>query len=153
MELLLPSGHVVLFDDADWPLVSQYKWQSQINRKSVYAVGRKTWRDKKVYMHRLIMGLPSGRHTVVDHIDRNGLNNSRSNLRIVTNADNIALQKRDTWKAGRLKGAYKNSRSTGLPWRSQITVNYKSVPLGYFNTEEEAAEAFRLAEKKYRNIE
>lgn len=78
-----------LIEDEDYELVRKYKWRAYKNRTKhkdafyavtdYYKLGKKT----TIYMHRLIMGSPE-RPFVVDHINHNGLDNRRSNLRVVS---------------------------------------------------------------------
>ncbi|MBU5384806.1 HNH endonuclease [Citrobacter cronae] len=100
---------------------------------------------KERYLHRIIMN--AGPFDVVDHIDGNKLNCSRSNLRICTQADNA--------KNVRLR----NDNSSGIPgvywvasrhkWAAQISVNGKTVGLGRFDEISDAIEARRKAEDFY----
>lgn len=104
------SGDEVLVDDADFDALCQMPWYIQKHGLTRYA---KTVLDgKQVYMHRLIMGNPEG--MVVDHLDRNGLNNQRSNLEIVTSLENlrrsVRLDARLTYDAWKEKDDWKPSR-------------------------------------------
>src|SRR5947209_6547209 len=81
-----------IIDESDYELVSKYSWWADKIGKTYYAVTRiyvsgrnesgKSFRTNKIYMHRLIMGSPKG--SVVDHENHNGLDNQRSNLRILS---------------------------------------------------------------------
>jgi len=84
------------------------------------------------------MGPPT--HLVVDHIDRDGLNNRKSNLRLCTNAENI----RNAGKRGKGFSKYKGvSRHTrGKKWTAVIQLNKKTYFLGYFENEIDAARAY-----------
>jgi len=88
-EILLSRGHVALVDDADFDWLSRSKWHCSNDGYAVSGV---------VVMHRLIMDAPDGME--VDHIDRNKLNNRRSNLRVCTHAENM----RNIVKPKALKG-------------------------------------------------
>jgi hypothetical protein len=87
VKLHLTSGLVAMVDDEDWDLIKGYNWYSVKMRNTHYvrATIPKSG-GKKVYLHRLIMGEPED--MMVDHIDGNGLNDQKSNLRICTNAEN-----------------------------------------------------------------
>ena len=92
-EIRLSSGAVALVDDEDVELVSQFKWQEAKairNGKyyTSYAVGKlgSGITRKTISMHRLIMGFPEG--LVVDHINHDGLDNQKNNLRVVTSGEN-----------------------------------------------------------------
>jgi hypothetical protein len=75
----------VLVDDSDFDLVSQYEWKLVLAGRSKYAYAV-TEKYKQASMHRLLMNPPDG--MVVDHINGDGLDNRRSNLRIVTPYEN-----------------------------------------------------------------
>ena len=98
---------------------------------------------KKVHLHRLI--LQSKKGLVVDHINRNGLDNRRSNLRVVTIQENLRNQIRPNNKTGFTGVAI----FKGYGYTAQIKVNYKKIHLGVFKTAKEAYKARLEAEKKY----
>lgn len=88
VEIKLTLQKTAFIDRDDWDTVKHIKWSTyQRNRNgyiTCYALGRhggKIWR-----MHRLITNCPDD--MMVDHIDGNGLNNRRSNLRVVTQLEN-----------------------------------------------------------------
>lgn len=96
-------------------------------------------------MHRLIIGAREGEY--VDHINGNGLDNRRSNLRIataMTNQQNRKLQKNN-------KSGYKGVSwdNTNRAWICQIRVNKRSKFLGYFKDAQEAGKAYDVAAEKY----
>jgi len=100
-------------------------------------------KPKKEFLHRAIMGYP--KNMVIDHINRNTLDNRRKNLRIVTILENLRNQKRLNNKTGRTGVSIgKNGTFT-----AQIKVNYKKIHLGSFKTIKDAYRARLEAEKKY----
>lgn len=143
-EIALPCGRVVLIDDDDLPLVAQYKWKSMCpsNSKTFYA---RSWiGGTNVLMHRLILGM-TDRKTQVDHKDRNGLNNQRSNLRLCTHAQNLANRAvRKDSKSG-IRGVRWVPRLDR--WAARIIINGQSIHLGLFPTKEDAAAAYDAALK------
>lgn len=95
---------------------------------------------KKRYLHREIMDNPKG--LVIDHINRNTLDNRKTNLRAVTIQENLRNQKRGNNVTGFTGVAvYGNGRFT-----AQIKHNYKKYHLGVFNTVQEALVARKKAE-------
>ena len=135
----LTQGKFAIVDDADFELVSQFKWYAHKERNCWYACHDISWNPKKcLRMHRLIMGLDFGDKLQVDHISHNGLDNTRRNLRICTHRQNLLNRKG-------VKGIYwyKNA------WMALIGVNDKSIYLGRFKKKREAIIARKLAEKKY----
>lgn len=142
----VPVGKDVwaIVDLADLPLVRGRSWASQPadGGYGFYARGRRpgAGRQPRDYMHRVIMGCVVG-DPEVDHINRNGLDNRRVNLRSASRSQNAA-------NSGPRPGA---SRYKGLKrertgrWSALIMVDRKSRYLGCFATEEEAAKAYDAA--------
>lgn len=130
----LTGDDVAQVDAADLPLVQGRCWQIRHKpneRKYAHAKG-------VGFMHRLILGNPLGS---IDHIDRDGLNNCRSNLRIATNAEN-------GWNRGRQrnnKSGFKGVHLHKGRWRATIMANGVKHDLGYFDDPAVAAEAYRRA--------
>lgn len=102
--------------------------------------GRK--RTTTLFLHRTILN-PS-KEKVIDHIDHNGLNNRRSNLRICTQTQNVANQRKGKGSSN-FKGVYWNKREQ--KWRAGIGYKGKDFHLGYFKDELEAAKAYDKAAK------
>ena len=94
-------------------------------------------------MHRLVMAAVSGQS--VDHIDGNGLNNQRANLRLATQSQNLANSSGRP-HSSKYKGVFwsKDERYKRR-WWARIKKNGKSTHLGIFATEEEAAAAYNQA--------
>lgn len=94
---------------------------------------------KQITMHRFIMNTPKGMDT--DHINRNGFDNRKSNLRIVTHRENQAnLSVR---KGSNYRGVSFDRRSKQNPWIAEVTYMGKHHWIGKFATEEAAGEAAR----------
>ena len=93
-------------------------------------------------LHRLIMDVFSD-DLVVDHIDGDGLNNLRSNLRTCSNAENSRNSRITLNSKSGFKGVNcAKSNFSKLPWRARIKYNYKEIQLGTYATKEEAARAY-----------
>lgn len=92
-------------------------------------------------LHRVIMNTPVGLET--DHKDGNGLNNSKSNLRIATHRQNALNSIKHKPAASKFKGIYYYPRIKC--WCARIRLEGKRKNLGYFKNEIEAAYAYDMA--------
>lgn len=135
------SGLVALVDDVDFDLVGQHAWQARrhSHSKVTYAVRRfGPNRTKSQYMHSLLTGWRQ-----VDHIDHNGLNNRRENLRETNHSKNQVNTFKREGCSSQFKGVSWN-KQRGL-WEARITLNRLTRRLGLFGDEEEAAAAYDRA--------
>ena len=106
VKITLPSGHEVLIDDKDVHLISQHEWYLHKSREKEYAKNSPS-SEYRLFMHRLILNPPEGFE--VDHINGNGLDNRRENLRVCTRQQNcLNSVKKRTGK--RFKGVFCRSR-------------------------------------------
>lgn len=149
-EIKLTKGKVAFVDDEDFERVNCFKWWAVYSRRSDniwYAKTRmRDTGEKVVCMHRFVLGLPQNKESQVDHKDRNGLNNQKSNLRICSGSQNLGntgLRKNNT---SGFKGV--SLRSDHKKWRSNISFHKKVIHLGAFETKELAAKAYDEAAKK-----
>lgn len=130
----------VIIDDEDFKKVKNLHFY--LHKAGQFLYVRFGIKNKQ-YLHRFITNAPKDK--VVDHINRNTLDNRKINLRVCTIQENLRNQKRPNSKTGYtgVAIAYKGKYS------AQIKINYKKIHLGIFNTIEEALKARRLAEKQY----
>jgi hypothetical protein len=144
MEIRLTKGQVTQIDDVDADL-GAYKWHASKKGKTFYArrnVQRSDGSRTTVYLHQEIargMGIVGD----PDHIDRDGLNNRRDNLRPDPNGRNMANRDRFANNTSGYKGVYPNKRLG--KWVSQITVDGKQLYLGIFVDKIKAAIAYDRA--------
>jgi hypothetical protein len=144
-EIPLSQGLVAIVDDADYSLVSAFKWSAKVDQGKAYAVHtchKSEGRSGQLRMHRVIMGATEG--VEVDHRDGDGLNNTRDNLRFATRAQNAKNKRVKPRPLGRFKGVYAESGK----WSAKICTDGKRRRLGTFSTEEEAARAYDDAAKE-----
>jgi len=139
-KIKLANGGFTMVDNCDYKELSQHKWYSKAIPK-LYVLRRKH-KDgvrKTILMHRQILGLTK---TCVycDHIDGNGLNNVRNNLRPCTSAQNQMNRKKGLGCSSKYKGVFHIKKHN--KWLSHITVNKKLIRLGTFNSEIDAAKCY-----------
>ncbi len=142
------QGRFALVDRRDYGRISQFKWTLLKRRgQTQYAYRKSSRRDpggrKTVYMHREILGVLA---TVqVDHINHNGLDNRRSNLRVCDSRLNAA-NARKAGSTSRFRGvSWDKSRQK---WAAQIRANGRKTNLGRFHNERSAAHAYNMAARR-----
>ena len=143
-EITLTQGKVTVVDDEDYGWLSKWKWCAVNGHNGFHAESRVG--GKHVYIHRLIMDAQPGQQ--VDHRDHDGLNNTRCNLRLCTNAENARNQRKRPGCSSPLKGVTRTGRRQN-PWMAQITLNRANIYLGCYSTQEAAAKAYDVAAVKY----
>lgn len=131
------SRHTVRVSPSDFDLLSRYSWHVTKAGWKFYA--RTTLNGRNILMHRMLM-IP-GPAQVVDHVDDDGLNNMRENLRLCSNAENTARQRRtENSGSSRFRGVSWNRRDHN--WRVSIRVRGSSHFLGHYDEEQDAARAY-----------
>jgi hypothetical protein len=131
-------GEKILMDDSDYGLVNQYYWYIFQSHGCKYAQAK--IKGSTVYMHRLIMNPPED--MVVDHINFNGLDNRRKNLRIVTLKENSRTNSKREKLKSHLHGVYPDLLPGRQGYYSKIGFQGKRIYIGHFTTQEEAARSY-----------
>ena len=133
----LTQGKETLVDDEDFEYLSKFKWHTQ--------------KDGRVY-YAATGGLPSRLHTrllgkkegfEIDHIDGDGLNNQRHNLRFVTHSQNNLNKFSPTGRYSKFRGVTRANAYS--KFMARIKLNGRMVHLGSFDIEEDAARAYNEA--------
>lgn len=144
-EIKTSNGHTAFVDDEDFKQLSQYIWWGDIDHKTVYCrrTNKKGVSPRIILMHREILGLVGTKGVVVDHKDRNGLNNTKNNLRTATMSQNLGNSCENRKRISKYKGVTLCRKTN--KWRAHISINYKKYHLGYFHSQEAAAMAYNKA--------
>ena len=146
-EIELTQGKHATVSDEDYERISCHKWTAVLCGSKWYAVRvvKSKFSQRKIYMHREIMGVDNGFE--VDHRDEDGLHNERYNLRISTHAQNAMNRGKQQNNTSGYKGVSWNK--INKKWVAQIQVNRMNIYLGSFLSAEDAARARDEASKEH----
>lgn len=140
----LSRGFSAIIDDRDLELVSGRSWYHHVGRsnKTGYALSSDRSQGRVFYMHRVILGLQDP-EIKTDHINQDGLDNRRENLRVCSdfdNSHNVGLKANNT-------SGYKGVtwHDPGSKWQARIRKDGRRVHLGLFSHARDAAEAYNKA--------
>ena len=140
----LTQNNYAVVDNEDFEELSKYKWKLLKTKTQFYAL-QSGPRGKRLLMHRILLKVPKGK--VVDHINGNGLDNRRSNLRICTqsqNMQNSGLRKNNT---SGFKGVCLDKRRG--KWIARIRIGNKRITTKQFDSPELAHKAYCELSEKY----
>ena len=143
VEIPLGGGEAALIDADDLHLVQGRKWMLlRISGSSLMYARQRGRYNSMSLMHRVIVDAKAGE--VVDHVNGNGLDNRRENLRVCTHRQNMANKKKQASSGQPYKGVrFRKSRQRTKPWYASI--GEECAYLGSFATAEEAARAYDKA--------
>ena len=144
-KIRLSNDKLTLVDKKDFITYNKFKWHC-IKRGRHFHVYRRS-NNKTIYLHREILKAKKGQ--IVDHINRNGLDNRRSNLRIVNKSKNAnnAVYRHNT--SGYRGVSMRKNENRNKPYRCYINYNGKQYFLGNFRSAIEAAKKYDEAAIKY----
>ncbi len=146
----LTQGQQAVIDPTDADLMA-FHWHAAKDRQTFYARRHNSSDGRKIFMHNDVWermtAKPIDPDERVDHINLNGLDNRRSNLRIATVQQNNRNRRRQRNSKSGYKGVTYNKDSRN--WRAVITIDKHNIHLGYFDTPEEAYAVYCAAAKAY----
>lgn len=140
VEIPLTRDKVAIIDIDDAAKVLRHAWCACKDHHTWYAVtaARRDGKDVNLRMHRLILEPPSG--VDIGHVNGDGLDNRRSNLRVATCSQNAQNMRTPAHNKCGLKGVHWHKRNR--KWIAHITLNKRARHLGCFETKEAAAYAY-----------
>jgi len=142
----LSQDKFAIVDAEDYDRLNKYKWCVSKTPRTNYAMRRtkgkrvkgKRSKRKTILMHRFILNAPRG--LVVDHINHNGLDNRRENLRLCTHVQNTQNRRPNRNTSSKYKGVYWHKHRNKFV--AKIYMNGKRIFIGYFTDEIAAAKAY-----------
>lgn len=148
-EIILPKGYKTQVDDENYEYLSQFKWLISRTKKTIYAYRyiKINGKNINISMHRIIMNTPEGME--VDHIDHNGLNNQKSNLRNCTHQENLRNKVASGTSNYIGVSRIRNHTKYEGKFRATISNGNRNINLGIFDDEIEAAKIRDIYAKKY----
>lgn len=132
--ITLACGATALCDAEDYHWLARFSWRLH---PSGYAVAG--GENRLLQMHRLVMGLAPG-SVLIDHINSDRLDNTKTNLRKCSHAENTRNRVKPSGTSSRFKGVYRDSRR-GY-WRVRVSFEKRAHYVGVFQDEVEAARAY-----------
>lgn len=139
--IILAREYVALIDEADWPLVEPYRWCASVSHRTIYVRANAKEPRRTLRLHRLIVG--ANARLQVDHINHDGLDNRRANLRLCTPRQNSANRRQNQNVSSNFKGVYWHQPSSR--WSAQVGGGTNRVYLGLFDDPRVAAQAYNCA--------
>ena len=140
---------VTSVDDEDYEYLNCFKWHAHKSRYNIYAdttIMRRDGSQTTIKMPSLIMKIPKG--MVLDHIDRNTLNNQKSNLRLCTLSQNNMnrVRKLNDKYTSKYRGVFFHKHCQ--KYTGHVGLNHKRYYIGYYKNELDAAHAYDTLAKK-----
>jgi len=153
VQIPLTRGYITTVSNCDSDLI-EFKWYVIIKRGRFSGVYRQIYSPKisTVYIHRVIMerilNRPLSKGEVVDHVNGDVLDNTRINLRLATQKENSRNRSKSVNKTG-YKAVYPVETKKGVKFVAKIEVDGRSIQIGTFLNQHDAARAYNDAAKIY----
>lgn len=140
VNVVASCGTSFLVDKEDYDRVSRHRWHTNHEGYVLRTVYIEKGRWEKVRLHRFLMNAPENK--VVDHVNRDVLDNRKSNLRLASKMENVWNSGIRSTNTSGYKGV--SYRKESKKWKAQINVNGKRVNLGHFESKHDAARMFNF---------
>lgn len=138
------SNNEFEIDEADYLLVKPFLWYEKFCIEYNLCYAETKIDNKSISLHRFLLNSPQGH---IDHIDGNGLNNRRNNLRLCTVSQNQMNRRKRKQLTSRYKGVYWDNDIK--KWRAEIYFEGKKHVLGRTSSENEAARLYNKKAKEF----
>lgn len=149
VKIKITKGFYSLIDEEDFLRVSKFKWSASVYKNNFYAITDIYQKNKKkkirTGMHRFLMNFPKNKD--VDHINGNGLDNRKINLRVCSRSQNSMNRDKSSLNKSGYKGVSWCKAMNS--WQACISFNRKTIYLGCYSTPKKAHEIYSIAAKKY----
>lgn len=146
-KIILTQGKFAKVDDSDYEKLNKFKWFAHFNHKwyVIRNINKSNSKQTQVKMHRVLMNAPLG--VEIDHINGDGLDNRRKNLRLCSRSQNAKNRKKNINSTSGVKGVHFSKSHN--KWIARIQVDGKRLSLGDFLSKESAYKAYCEACIKY----
>lgn len=147
-EIKLTKGKYTIVDKNDFNFLNQWKWRLHSANYAYRNDKRKSGKPRiGILMHRLILKAPKNKQ--VDHINGNGLDNRRKNIRLCTSTENHINSRKSSNNTSGYKGVTYDKRKK--KWAAYTSRDRKYLFLGYFKNKKDAAKAYNKKVKELFN--
>ena len=143
------SNGVTLIDDSDYLAASNHKWYCARNCQTYYVTASNLVNGKRIMLHRYLLGV-TDKKVQIDHINGNGLDNRRMNLRLCSTSENHANQFHIYGKSSKFKGVHwsKQKKKWSAVVCKKIDGKKKKFYFGFHTNEIDAAFAYDAGAKQ-----
>lgn len=140
------NGLFALVDDEDFEKLNAFSWHNHLGYARRGEIDRASGKNKMIMMHREILGITDSK-VLLDHRDRNKLNNCKGNLKVCSQSDNRKNLTKPIGTTSKFIGVHWSKRDQ--KWIAQVHIEGKRIWLGAYEKEEDAA---RIRDERIRKL-